>query len=248
MLTLLLSLHLIAGPGPVPVRAPMHYTIVAKTNTEVDLSAMGQPSQTIAMTVSGFVSVTLTDTVGGTWADIAVDSSTFDAGMFTAQMPPEMTASSQGTRFHVFLVGGKPAKPISAVPVSVQAAQLVPGIELLLGGMTPRTATASWVDTTRSDTTVEQGTAASVRVTTWAAKAGDNGRLQLDGTWIGTTTVGAGPTKMEMQMTGAVHVTGMPGALTETGSSTGSGQATMNIGGNQIPMKVTTEVTTSATP
>ena len=247
MLTLL-SLHLIAGPTPVPVRAPMHFTIVAKTSTQLDLSAMGAPAQDIVMTVSGFVSVMITDTVGGKLASIVVDSSRFDAGMFTTQMPPAMTASSQGTVFHVYLVNGKANAPISATPVSVQSAQLVPGIELMLAGMRPTRLAESWVDTTKSDTALAEGSTASTRITTWTATAGNDGRMQTDGTWAGTTTVGAGPMKLEMQMTGVVHVTGMPGALSETGRSTGNGQANMNMGGNSIPMKVTTEVTASATP
>jgi hypothetical protein len=248
MLTLLLSLHVIAGPTPVPARAPMHYKIMAKTNTEIDLTAMGQPSQNIVMTVSGFVSVTMTDTAGGQLANVTVDSSTFDAGMYTAQMPPGMTASSQGTVFHVYLVNGKPNAPIAATPVSVQAAQLVPGIELMLAGMRPTRLAESWVDTTKSDTTMAQGGASSTRITTWTAKAGTGGRIQTDGTWTAKTTATIGGGQMEMQMTGAAHVTAMPGALSENGSSSGSGQANMNIGSNVIPMKVSFEVTTSATP
>lgn len=248
MLTLLLSLHALAGPTPVAPRAPLHYKIVAKTTSEIDLSAMGQPSTSIVMTVSGFVSVSMTDTVGGKLADIVVDSSAFDAGQFTAAMPATMTASSQGTLFHVYLVNGKPSAPITSKSVSVQAAQLVPGIEILLAGMRPSRMAESWVDTTKSDTTMAEGGAASTRITTWTAKAGTGGRIEIDGTWTGTTTASVGGGQMEMQITGTTHLTSMPGALTETGTSSGSGQASMNIGGSAIPMKVTTEVTTSATP
>lgn len=247
MLALILAVIIMPTPPPAPP-APIHFRIVSKTTTDIDLSAVGQPAMTMVMTVSGFVSVTMTDTVGGKLANITVDSSTFDAGVFAAQMPPEMTASSQGTVFHVYLVNGKPSAPITATPVSVQAAQLVPGIELLLGNMRPTKLAESWVDTTKSDTTMAEGSAATTRVTTWTAKAGANGRIQMDGTWTGTTTVGAGPMKLEIQMTGAAHVTGMPNALSETGTVTGNGQGSMNMGGSAIPMKVTTEVTTSATP
>jgi hypothetical protein len=249
MLLLLLSLHVLTGPTPPTTRAPMHYKIVAKTTSDIDLSAMGQPSQSIVLTVSGFVSVSVTDTVGGKLANITVDSSTFDAGMFTAQMPAEMTASSKGTVFHIYLVNGKANAPIAPTPAGIQAGQLVPGIELMLAGMRPTKAADSWVDSTASDSAAVPGGTAMTRVTTWTAKAGAGGRMQIDGTWTGATTVGAGsPMKMEMQMTGIVHVTSMPGALSETGTSTGNGQASMNIAGSAIPMKVTTEVTTIATP
>ena len=51
MLTLLLSLQVIASPTPPP--APTHYKILTKTSTELDLSAMGAPSQSIVMTCDG---------------------------------------------------------------------------------------------------------------------------------------------------------------------------------------------------
>jgi hypothetical protein len=248
MLLALLALHSLAGPGPVPVRVPLHFKISAKTTTVVDLSAMGQPSQNVIMTVGGFVSATTTDSAGGVVASIVVDSSTFDAGEFTAALPPEMTASSKGTVFHVFLVNGRPAAAVSAKPATVQSAQLLAGVELLLAGLRPRTANESWVDTAKTDTTVAQGTAAGTRITTWKASPGTAGRIQLDGSYTGTTTVGAGPMSGEMKMTGTSHVLAMPGMLSESGTLSGGGQANMNMQGQSIPMKVTMEVTATAIP
>lgn len=248
MLLALLALHTLAGPGPLPARAPQHFKISAKTTTVVDLSAMGAQAQNVVLTVGGFVTATMTDSAGGTVASIVVDSSTFDAGEFTASMPPEMTASSKGTVFHVFLVNGRATAPMSATPASVQSAQLLSGIELLLTGLHPRAANESWVDTARTDTTVAQGSAAGTRVTTWKASAGTNGRMQLDGEYTGTTKVGSGPMSMEMTINGTTHVVGLPGAFSDSGTLTGGGQANMNVSGQSIPMKVTMEVTAQTIP
>jgi hypothetical protein len=248
MLLALLALHSLAGPGPVPARAPQHFKISAKTTTVVDLSAMGQPSQNVIMTVGGFVSATTTDSAGGVVASIVVDSNTFDAGEFTAALPAEMTASAKGAVFHVFLVNGRAAAAVSTTPTTIQAAQLLAGVELLLAGLRPRTANESWVDTAKTDTTVAQGSAAGTRVTTWKASPGTAGRIQIDGDYTGTTTVGAGPMSMEMKMAGTTHVVAMPGMLSESGTLTGGGQANMNVQGQSIPMKVTMEVTTAAIP
>lgn len=247
MLMLLASLHALIGPvNPAP--PSMHYKIVTKTTSELDLTAMGQGQQSVVLSISAWVSVTLSDTTGGKLAHIVVDSSTFDAGQFTSAMPPEMTASSQGSIFHVFLVKGKPTTPMMPTPTNIQAAQLVPGIELLLTGVRQTRAAESWIDSSRADTTVADVGAAISRVTTWTAKAGSGGKLELEGNWKGTTTVGAGsPMKMEMQMSGTTHLSGVPGSLSE-GTSTGTGQANMNIAGSAIPMKVTMDVSTAAVP
>ena len=248
MMMLLLALHGIGGPTPAASRAAAHYKFVAKTTTEVDLSAMGAPSQSIVMTVAGYASVAMTDTVGGKVVTVTVDSSSFDAGEFTAAMPAAMTASSRGTVFHIYLVHGAPSAPITSTPMSVQAAQLVPGIELMLVGMRPAGMAERWVDTTTSDTTMAEGGARSTRITGWTTRPGTGGRIQVEGTWTGTTTVAAGGGQMDMQMTGVVHVTAMPGALSESGASSGTGTGNMNMAGSAIPMTVTTEVTAAATP
>lgn len=251
MLILLATVQAFLGtyePVRPPMQAPAHYKIVSKTTSELDLSAMGAPSQSVVISVSAWVSVTLSDTTGGKLAHVVVDSSSFDAGAITAAMPPEMTASSQGSVFHVYLVNGKPHGPMLPTTPNMQAVQLVPGLELLLAGTRPTRAAETWIDSSKADTTVESVGAAVTRVTNWTAKAGAGGKLEVDGTWKGTTTVGsAGPMQMEMQMSGTTHVSGVPGLLSE-GSSTGTGQANMNIGGNAIPMKVTMDVKTTAVP
>ena len=93
MLSLLLALHLL--PGPVPTPDTTRYLIVTKVSSLVDLSAVGQAVTTITMTTSAYVTVALSDTAGGRLAHVVVDSSTFDAGQYTDQMPAAMTTDAR---------------------------------------------------------------------------------------------------------------------------------------------------------
>jgi hypothetical protein len=246
MLILLLSMHGIPGPAPKPPAA--HYRIVTKTTSEVDLSAMGQPSQSVVMVTSAFVSITVTDSAAGRIAHIIVDSSSFDAGPLTSQMPPEMTASARGTVFHAFVVNGHVMSQLTPVPASLQAAQAVNGLELLLAGLRTTKAGDTWVDTMKTDTTMSEGAAKGSRISTWTAKAGDGGAIQFDATWTGTTTVKAPTGQIDMKMSGTSTILTAAGQLARSVSSLGIGSAAMAVGGMSIPMKVTTEVTGTPMP
>jgi hypothetical protein len=243
---LLLVLQILAVP--LPVRAPLRYKIVTRTNTDIDLTAAGQGSQTIALVSTTFVTVNLSDTTGGRIANVVVDSSAFDGGAITAQLPAEMLTDPKGATFHLFVVNGKSKSSILPAPMSVQAAQAAGGIELLLTGLRRLKAGDTWTDTTRSDTATAGASAKGSRVSIWTAKPDQGSALQLDATWTGTTSAGFGQAQMEMKVTGASHVTAVPGELAQKANSTGTGSATMNMAGMSLPMKVTTDVTTTQIP
>jgi hypothetical protein len=244
--TLLLALQMLAAQLPVP--ASLRYRIVTRTNTDIDLSAAGQGSQTIALVSTTFVTVNVSDTTGGRLVNIVVDSSAFDGGAIAAQLPAELLADPKGATFHLFVVNGKSKSSILPAPMSVQAAQAAGGIELLLTGLRRLKAGDTWIDTTMSDTTAAGASAKGSRVSTWTAKPDQGGALQLDATWTGTTSAGFGQAQMEMKVTGENHVTAVPGELARKANSTGSGNATMNMAGMNLPMKVTTEITTTQIP
>jgi hypothetical protein len=246
MSMLLLVLQMLAGL--LAVHAPLRYKIVTRTNTDIDLTAAGQGSQTIALVSTTFVTVNLSDTTGGRLANIVVDSSAFDGGAIAAQLPAEMLADPKGATFHLFVVNGKAKSSISPTPMSVQAVQAAGGIELLLTGLRRLKAGDTWTDTTMSDTATAGVSAKGSRVAIWTAKPDQGSALQLDATWTGTTSAGFGQAQMEMKVTGASHVTAVPGELAQKANSTGSGSATMNMAGMNLPMKVTTEITTTQIP
>ncbi|HEY8062619.1 MAG TPA: hypothetical protein VID74_07470 [Gemmatimonadales bacterium] len=243
---LLLVLQVLAGPRP--AAAPARYKIVTRTNTDIDLSAAGQGSQTIALVSTTFVTVTLVDTTGGQLVNIVVDSSAFDGGAIAAQLPAEMLADPKGASFHLLVVNGRSRSSILPTPMSVQAVQAAGGIELLLTSLRRLKAGDTWTDTTMSDTSTAAGSAKGSRVATWTAKPDQGNTLQLDATWTGTTSAGFGQAQIEMKVAGTSHVTAVPGGLAQKANSTGTGSATMNMAGMNLPMKVTTDVTTTQLP
>jgi hypothetical protein len=243
---LLLVLHMLAGP--LPARAPLRYKIVTRTNTDMDLTAAGQGPQTFVLISTTFVTVNLSDTTGGRVANIVVDSSAFDGGAITAQLPAEMLADPKGATFHLLVVNGKSKSSLLPTPMSVRAVQAAGGIELLLTSLRKLKAGDTWTDTTMSDTITAGASAKGSRVAVWTAKPDQGNALQLDATWTGTTSAGFGQAQMDMKVTGESHVTAVPGELAQKANSTGSGSATMNMAGMNLPMKVTTDVTTTQLP
>ena len=93
--------------------------------------------------------------------------------------------------------------PLLPTPASVQAAQAVVGIEMLLSGLRSAKVGDRWVDTVKSDTAMAEGSSKGSRIANWTVKAGEGGQLEFDATWSGTTTNNVGGMQMEMMMTGS---------------------------------------------
>ncbi len=241
---------LLAALGPVaPVRMDTaHYHITSTTKSDLDLSALGQPDQSVVITVSAFVSVTLDDSAGGKAVHVRIDSSSFDGGSAAQYLPPEMTADPRGAEYDVMVVHGRPASRVVPTPMSMQAAQLAPAVALLFAGLRTAHAGDTWVDTVRSDTTIANATSTGNTVTTWTVKPGTGDALEFDGTWIGTTSVGSGQMQMDLQVNGTNQATAASGTLATHATSTGTGKATMNLAGQAVPMLVTTHLAADRLP
>ncbi len=236
MLMLLLALH-----TPRPAAPPARFHLVNKSTVVI-----GDGAQTIVMTLSAFVSVTTRDSADGQLAHVLIDSTTFDAGDITAMLPPQLLESAKGTSLDAFFRNGKAVQLTPSAAIA-QTMQLAPAVQLLLVGTRMTKAGDTWVDTTRSDTTIASGTAKGSQITAWTATTNPAGGMDLTGTVHGTTSVG-GMMQMEMQITGTSHVTGMPGTLPRSAASSGSGEATANVGGGSMVMKVVNDVTVTAIP
>jgi len=240
MLALLLSLHALAGPGPVD---PVRYKLVNKSSVDLGMGGMGA----IELTMSAFVSITLSDSAGGRIAHVVIDSSTFDAGQMAAMMQGQMGDDPKGVSLHAYFVNGK-AKSIVPSAQNVQAMQLVSAVQLLLAGTRTSKAGDSWVDSTVADTAVSAMTTRASLVTQWKASPAGAGAVQLDGAVTGTTTFGNGQMQMDMQTTGTSHITTRPGALPSVATSSTTGSGNMNLGGQSMTMKVGTEVSATLIP
>ena len=245
MLSILLALT--AGT-PTPA-APVRYHIAAKSTTEVDLSALGQGNQTYPVSVSAYVSVTVSDSGAGHLVHVVIDSSSFDAGAAAAYLPPEMVASPNGIFYHLYVVHGSSVGTITPSRTSFQAAQLAPAIALLLPGLRAGQPGDTWADTVRTDTTVAgTGTNSGTNITTWTVKSVEGGVQQIEGVIAGKSTVGGAQMQMELSMAGTIHTSAPSGGLASDATSKASGQANMSMGGNNVPMKMTLEMTATKLP
>lgn len=245
MLALLLAA---LGPvAPVPIDTT-HYHITSTTKSDLDLSAMGQPDQSVIITVSAFVSVTMGDSAGGKSVHVRIDSSTFDGGSAAQYLPPEMTADPRGAEYDVMVINGRPVSRVIPTPMSMQAAQLAPAVALLFAGLRTSHAGDTWVDTVRSDTTIANAASTGSTVTTWTVKPGTGDALEFDGVWSGTTSVGSGQMQMELHVNGTNQAAAAPGALSTHAASTGTGKANMTLAGQAVPMQVTTQLTADRVP
>ena len=242
MLMLLLALLDSGAPGAPGAPAAARYHMVNRSTVVV-----GDGAQTIVMTMSAFVSVTMRDSADGHVAHVAVDSCSFDAGEMTAMLPPQLLESAKGTSLDAFVRNGR---MIHVVPSSsvMQTMQLVPAVQLVLVGTRATHAGDSWVDTTHSDTTVAVASAKGTQVTSWTAAASPGGGLDITGAVNGTTSVGGGMMQLEMQMTGTSHVTGSAGELPRSASSSTSGAGTAGAGGGSMAMKLVNEMTVTSIP
>ncbi|MGH7584392.1 MAG: hypothetical protein ACREL5_14320 [Gemmatimonadales bacterium] len=247
MLPLLLAIHAMSGPAPRPAAAS-RYKIVSTTVTDIDATSLGQAAVTYTMTLSAYVSITVSDTSGGQLAQVVVDSSTYDAGDLTAMLPDAMREDAKGSVFHIYVVNGTAASSLVPTPMNLQAMQLVSGIEMLVKGMRQAKAGDSWVDTVRTDTTVAESAATGLRVYTWTAKPGAGNAMEFDANWTGSTKVGAAAVQMDMQLAGTSQLTTVPGMLASSATTTGSGHANMSMAGNTLPIKFKTDVTVNAVP
>jgi len=241
MFALLVSLYTFITPLPA---APVHYKLVNKST--VDLGMGGMPP--IALTMSAFVSITMTDSATGKVASIVIDSSTFDAGEMGAAIAAQMGDSPNGVTLHAYIINGKVQQQITPSTTNIQAMQLAPAVQLLLSGMRSAHAGESWIDSTLADTAVSAMATKASLVTEWKASAGAAGAMQFDGTVTGTTSVGGGQMQMDMQTSGASHLTTRLGQLPTVATSASSGSGNMNIGGQAMTMKLSTEVSATQIP
>jgi hypothetical protein len=239
MLTLLLALA--AAPSPRD-STPARYHLVNKSTVVV-----GDGMQTVEITLSEFVSVTMHDSGAGQLAHVVVDSSSFDAGTLTAMLPEVMTRTATGSSLDVYLVNGATRHWTPSANIA-QTMQLAPAVQLLLVGTRATRGGDHWVDTTASDTTVAVAKASGAQIIAWSAKEAAAGVIELDGTSHGTTSVATGGTQLAMETTGTSHLSGRAGALPQSATATDTGEATMNAAGSTMKMKVVHTMTIDALP
>jgi hypothetical protein len=107
-----------AGTGA-PVTAK--YRIDQTLTQEIDATAAGKGKQSLSFTTSSFLTLTLTDSVGGKAVRVVVDSMRADS---TAPIPATVFDSARGAEYHGFLSAAGRLSELEIVSSSAAAAQV----------------------------------------------------------------------------------------------------------------------------
>lgn len=109
--------------GATAQRAPVtaRYRVDQTLTQEMDASSAGKGKQTIAFTTSSFLTLTLTDTVGGRSVRLVVDSMLGDS---LTPIPAAVFDSAKGAEFHAFLSAAGKLGDLEAINASPSAVRV----------------------------------------------------------------------------------------------------------------------------
>jgi hypothetical protein len=246
MLAGLFALVSLAGAVSGP-SAPQRYRIEVRAKQEVDLSAMGQGTQTQEFGAVGFLTVTMSDTTGGQLAHIVVDSVAVPSGI---ELPAGFTTdSAAGIFFHAYIVNGKVQGSLKPSAPQQMVGLLAGGIENLFPGMR---ATAklgdTWADTVKSESNAEGNSQKSVTMLDWKVTGGTAGMFTYEATTVGTLMrEGPGPAgkqTINAKITGTRKVSGPAAGPMHEGTIKAMQDLLLSMEGqpDTIPITATTEV------
>jgi hypothetical protein len=140
-----------AAPPPAPAPVTTRYRVDQTLMQEMDASAAGKGKQRVSFSTSSFLSLTLTDSIGGRTVRVVVDSMRGDSA---SPVPPSVFDSARGAEFRAFLSSAGKLSELEAVKVS-SAAYRVQGFlsdffPWVKGGLKPG---QQWADTSAKTTT-----------------------------------------------------------------------------------------------
>ncbi|MGE0439166.1 MAG: hypothetical protein AB7S39_01665 [Gemmatimonadales bacterium] len=202
-----------AGYAAMPATTTVKYRIESKSEQVVDLSGMGQGSQTTALNQTAMITMTLTDTVGGKVMHVVVDSIASDAPVLDPSMDP---TKAKGAWLHGIVDAWGRTKIVKTSADSMLAvAQLKNTFARFLPVIKPGAKTGdTWVDTAKVDSKTAINAMKTTTVTTFTHGPAES-RNGVAGFRIeaASTTTGAGT--MENPMAGTMDV-----ELSSTGKET----------------------------
>jgi hypothetical protein len=251
MLALLYTITALTGGGGTHPNPPAtHYRVDVSATQDVDASALGGAPSTTKFDVSGFLSLTMSDTAGGQLAHAVIDSVTLPAG---TELPPGMDdpASAAGVSFHAYVVDGK----VSKIPEPSSANNLAAIFSGTLGVLFPgvranaRMGDTWWDTTTTKTATSPTDTRTSTTITKWTVTAVNGSEITVQGDATGTSegpvSTSAGELTLKGTMNGTRHVTVAPGAPASHADATATTDATLSS--PTLPAAVTVKGTTTIT-
>lgn len=202
-LALLIATTPAAGPTPQSAN-PVRYKVDLTMNQKADLTSAGQGVLEGGVNSTVYVTLTTSDTTGGTIAHFVVDSMRLEAtGISAGQLSQAFADSLAGETIHAYIVNGKvegtPELSDPNNPAMNVASQVV---GVVFAGISPKARSAkTFSDTVTSNTVNEQGTRNSQQVIDWTVTGSEGDFLMLTGKGAGTVSADMGG----QQISGSVN-------------------------------------------
>ncbi len=191
-----------AVPAPLaPVTAK--YRVDQTLTQEIDATAAGKGKQSISFATSSFLTLTLTDSVGGKSVRVVVDSMRGDSA---APIPAAVFDSAKGAEFHAFLSTAGKLSELEAVNVSEAAARVQGFLSDFFPWVKAGARTGEqWADTSAKTTIVGTDSVLTKRVTSYrvlgrearGARKAVRVASEYSSTVAGTQPTGNGPARIE---------------------------------------------------
>ena len=253
---MLIRLAVVAGIAGLSLSAPepAKYKVDQRVESRIDLSAFGQGEQVQNQAFVWFISISYSDSAGGTVMHAVLDSAQIDMGMMP--VPQASIDSLKGTVFHGWM---DPTGRVQSLSVS-RPSTLASQVEGALKGFPPRlkagaSAGQTWIDTLDVDTKTVQASTRTRTISNYTMGGAEtlNGvtgtklEASFTSSQTGTMETPAGPADLEGTATGtATFLVGKNGRYLG-GTSTSSGDATISgsFAPAAIPVKTTSTTTVS---
>jgi hypothetical protein len=241
-------------PGPKPSR----YLIESVASSAVDLTAMGQGEQKTEFTLTGIVSITLTDSAGGKVVHAVLDSASIMPAPPGA--PPGSLEGEKGATYHGFIGANGKTESFAVMGDSTAPKGGMVMVQILRDFF-PNVkagfkAGDTWTDSTETKESEATASTTTLRITQYsvgaqAPWAGSQGH-KVDA--ASTFTLSAqgdspgGPTSVEGAGTGSATWYITPAGVFLGGTSTSSADLTAMTAFGDFPVKQTSTTTITALP
>lgn len=251
-----IRLAVVAGLAGLSLSAPepTRYKVDQRVESRVDLSAFGQGEQVQNQAFVWFVSISYSDSAGGTIMHAVLDSAQVDMGMMPVPQPS--IDSLKGTVFHGWMDAAGRVQSLSVSKPGTLASQ----VEGALKTFHPRVkagakAGESWVDTLDVDTKTVQMSTKTRTISNYTMGGPETmdgvAATKLEATFTssqsGTMETPAGAADLQGTATGtATFLVGKNGRyLGGTSTSTGDATISGSFAPSAIPVKTTSTTTVS---
>lgn len=257
LLVLPLALGLAAAVNP-PASTTGRYKIETVTSSIVDLSSVGQGEQKNEFTVTGFVTITLTDSAGGRVMHAVLDSSSVVPAPPGA--PPGALEGQQGATYHGFIgangrtesfaVMGDSAAPQGGVLMMQILRDFYPNVK---AGFK---AGDTWRDSTQTNESQNGTTSTIIRIieysvgpeAPWAGAQGHQVNTATTFTMSAESDTPGGPTSVQGAGTGTATWYVTPAGVFLGGTSSNSADLTAMTAFGDFPVKQASKTTITALP